>query len=73
MSEMYDITGFDIIPSRETITPDEAPKIVARVGSILFNAAQIYMAATAKNPAAVATAARNIVEDIIAIKKMLED
>jgi len=73
MSEMFDITGFDIIPSRETITPDEAPKIAARVGSIIFHAAQIYMAATAKNPAAVAAAAKNIIEDIVAIKRMLED
>jgi len=73
MSSMPDLENFDILPSRETITPDEIPKIAARVGSIIFHAAQIYMALQAKNPALIASHTKNIVEDIIAIKRMLED
>jgi len=65
--------AFIITPTRETITPEEIPRIIARVGSILSNAAQAYFAVVQRNPQVLASSIVQIYEDIAAIKKMVED
>jgi len=64
---------FDIVPARDTITPEEIPRLCQRLAHILYAASHAYAGVMAKDPHRIAAAAINIVEDILAIKRMLED
>jgi len=63
---------FEVVPAKETITHEEAIRIIGRIGSILVNASECYVAITTRQPQLLASAIVRIYEDISAIKKMLE-
>lgn len=64
---------FDIVISKNTIKPEEIPRLCQRIGAILVSAADAYAGLTRSDPERVAAAAVVIAEQLRAIKKMLED
>jgi len=63
---------FSITPARDTITAEEVPKIVMRIGSIITTSVELYEALITRDPYKTAEACVKIYDEITAIKKMLE-
>jgi len=62
---------FTIIQSRETIEPEEVPKLVESIGRIMVNASFLFTSAMKKDPIGVAAAGVNIYDELVRIKKIL--
>jgi hypothetical protein len=73
----YLVTSLDeefqvkVVP--HTITAEEIPRIIQRIGSILMSGVAAYYALLSRDPGHLAEAITKIYEDITAIKKMIED
>jgi hypothetical protein len=64
---------FEVIPATHTITAEEVPQIISRIGNILMTAVQAFYALLSRDPTALSAAIVRIYDDIMAIKKMVED
>jgi len=62
---------FIITQARETIEPEEIPKLVESIGRIMVNASFLFTSAMKKDPVGVAAAAVNIYDELTRIKKIL--
>jgi len=63
---------FVVVQARETIEPEEVPKLVESIGRIMINASFIFTSAMKKDPVGVAAGAVNIYDELKRIKKILE-
>jgi len=63
---------FVVIQARETIEPEEIPKLVESIGRIIINASFIFTSAMKRDPVGVAAGAVNIYDELKRIKKILE-